>query len=399
MNHPEKHPFADSLRRVYRAGIVAAVVGLAAVVVLLIGHPESFFHGYIFAITFWLSFPLGCMTLLMIHHLSAGGWGVVTQRMLEAGMLTIVPLALLFIPVFFGMHSLYEWTHEEVVSGSPILQHKKPYLNVTFFIFRSIGYLLIWVAMAVGLVIWSRRLDRTADHTYVRYRRRLAAGGLVLHVCIVTFAWIDWVMSLEPHWYSSVYGWLVGVGQVLLAIIIIIPTLGVFWKRKPLAGIVRRKHFHDWGNLLLAFVVLWTYMMFVQFLIYWAGNIPEQIEWYTHRYEGWWLRISRIFIVFHFVVPFVLLLLRRVKRSVPTITSLCIGIFVMHIVYVAWLVLPAFHDSGIYMFAAAAAAFVGLGGVTAAVFGFGLMRLPVLPTGDPRFKDILKQTSSKKASS
>ncbi len=385
------HPLAKPLRKLEVLGLLSAIAGLLVTLIVLIVDTRAFFQGYLFAVTFCLCFPLGCLTLLMIHHLSAGGWGWVTQRFLEAGALTIIPLTLLFAPLLFGMHDLYEWTHEAVVAEDAVLRHKRPYLNAPFFIIRAGIYFAAWNAMAICLVLWSRRLDEFENPKYVVYMRRLSGGGLLLHTFLISFAWLDWVMSLEPHWYSQIYGWLIGVGQVLLAIVIIIPLLGYFGKRAPLKGVVKKKHLHDWGNLLLTFVVLWSYMMFVQYLIIWSGNIPEGIEWYVHRQEGLWLWAGRFMIVFHFAIPFALLLLRRVKRSVPVITTLCAGLLMVHVVYYAWLVFPAFEEVGAPAYIAGFAALAGLAGVTIAAFCLGLLRLAMLPAGDPRIEEKLKQ--------
>lgn len=400
MNALAEHAYADLLRRVRRYGLAAGVLGLLGGVAGLFVSAPHFFQGYLFAFVYWLGLSLGCLALLMLHHIVAGSWGFVTQRLLEAGALTVGLMALLFVPLLFGLGDLYEWTHPEAVAGSEVLQHKTPYLNVPFFIIRAVLYFAFWIAAAYLLRRWSLRLDATGDAAHARRMRRLGVGGLIAHILLLTFASVDWIMSLEPHWFSTMFGWLLAVSQSLTALALVILTAVLLAKGKPLSEVFQTKHLHDYGNLLLAFVVLWAYMMFAQYLIIWAGNIPEDVQWFVHRQEGAWSWVGPFLIVFHFAVPFAVLLSRRTKRSRRALRILAGGLLVVHAVYVAWLVWPSFlarEDAALSMhtFWIGAVAFLGVGGLWAAVYAWVLGRAPVLPLRDPRFTELprhLQQT-------
>lgn len=382
----------EDLRRRRSWTVATGAAGLAASCVLLFMNTQGFFQGYLFAFTYWVGVSLGHLAVLMLHHLVAGEWGLVTQRILEAGASTLGMMAVFFIPILLGMHELYEWTHDDVVAESPLLQHKQPYLNVPFFIVRSVIYFAAWITLSVLLVRWSDRQDETRDGDYARRMRRLSAGGLVAHVLLMTFASVDWIMSIEPHWFSTIYGWMVEASQTLVAIALVVLTLAAVRSAPALRPVVRTKHHHDYGNLMLAFVILWAYMMFSQYLIMWSGNVPENVQWYVHRQEGLWFWVGPFLILFHFAVPFALLLFRRTKRSVRLLSALAIALLCVHAVFVAWLILPGFRVTGWVTFAAAFTAFVGIGGCWASLFMTRLAARRLLPLYDPRFEDLLQQS-------
>jgi hypothetical protein len=386
--------FDGSLQQMQRLGAGAAAVGTLAAIAGLLVSAESFFQGYLTAFVFWSGLSLGFLGVLLLHHLVVGAWGYVTQRILEAGALTVGLAAVLFIPLAFGLHPLYEWTHAEVVAESPVLQHKKPYLNVPFFLIRAVLYFVIWGGIAYFLRRWSIRLDETGDPAYAVRLRRLGAGGLVAHILLVTFASTDWIMSLDPHWFSTVFGWLLTVSQGLTALAVTVIVLAAARHTSPLDEQVQVKHFHDYGNLILTFVILWAYMMFVQFLIMWSGNIPEDIRWYVERQENGWGWVAPFLIVFHFVGPFLVLLSRRSKRSGRALAGLAGLLLVVHVLFVAWLVLPSFPNASVHAYWIAAVAFVGMGGAWAAVFAWGLRRQPTFLKNDPRYELPLNPTSS-----
>ena len=397
--------FAKPLRT---TGLTVGAVGLAACAALLVIGSEAFFRGYLVAWLFWAGVSLGSLALLMLHHLVAGGWGAVGQRHFEAAALTIFVMAGLFVPLLFGMHALYEWTHAEVVADDPVLQHKKPYLNVPFFIGRCVLYFGFWGTCAWLFRRWSVRLGATGDAALAQRMRRLAAGGLVGHILLITFASLDWIMSLEPHWFSTIFGWMIAVSEVLTALAVAI--LALSWLRRrggdgrtkgasSGAGAVGRlfstKYLHDYGNLLLAFVILWMYMVFVQYLIMWAGNVPEDIEWYVARREAPYGWIAPVLVVVHFVLPFFTLLLRRAKRSRTALPALAGGLLAVHLLYLAWLVWPAFEHVGFSTVGAGAISFVSIGGLWLAGYAFFLSRQLLVPRRDPRFDSFYEKLEAK----
>lgn len=391
-NMAQAHPYGELMGRIQRVGLIAGVLGAVGCVAGLFVSVPHFFQGYLFAFVFWIGASLGCMAVLMIHHLNAWGWGFTTQRLLEAGALTVGLMAFLFIPLLFGLDELYRWANPELVLEDDVLLHKKPYLNVPFFIARAGLYFAIWCALAYFLRRWSLRQDATGDAYYAKRLRALSAGGLIAYVLSINFAATDWTMSLEPHWFSHVYGWFYAVGQTLTGLLVTVLVLSLIARRGPLARVFKTKYLHHYSTLVFTFVILWTYMMFVQFLIIWAGNLPEEIEWYVHRKAGGWGWVTLFLIIFHCAVPFALLLLRRVKRNLRTMRRLVTGLLAVHAVYVAWLIWPAFGAHGfrelsVHTFWIGGAALLGIGGLWAAVYAWQIARHPMLPMGDPRFLD------------
>lgn len=372
------------VNRIQRRALIVGIGGLALCVVGAFLNAGQFFQSYLMAYLFWLGITLGCLGILMLHHLVRGMWGLVIQRFLESGTRLIPLMALLFIPIgLLGLTHLYAWARPEVVANDELLQHKAIYLNIPFFLTRTVIYFLIWMAVMYGLNRWSRERGQTMDMPLIRRLQRLSGGGLVLYGGTVTLASIDWVMSLEPHWYSTIYGviFLIGQGVSTLAFVIIVAAL--LANRKPLADLIATRHFHDLGNLLLAFVMLWAYVAFSQFLLIWAGNLPEEIPWYLHRTNGGWKWIGLFLIVFHFAVPFLLLLSRRIKRGIRAISTLAIAMIFIHLVNLFWIVAPAFHQKGFYLHWLDIVAPVGVGGIWIAAFVWQLQKRPLLPLDDP----------------
>ena len=279
------HPFIDQIQR---RSLLVGVVALAACVAGALLSPEQFFRSYLFGYLFWIGIALGSIALVMLHHIVGGGWGFLIRRLLEAASRTMPLMALLFIPILAGMHYIYIWTHADLVAVDEILQHKQPYLNVPFFITRAVVYFLIWTGMVFFLNRWSLEQDRTGDLSLSRRLQMLSGPGLLLYGITVTFASIDWVMSLEPHWFSTIYGLLFIIGQALATMALAIVMVAKLSDRKPLSDLASPKHMRDLGTLMFAFVMLWAYFSFSQWLIIWAGDLPEENSWYLSRIKGGW---------------------------------------------------------------------------------------------------------------
>ena len=375
----------------------ALMVGAAGAGLCLVGvflNPEQFFRSYLLAYFFWLGVALGCLAIVMLHHLAGGAWGAVIQRVLEAGTRTLPLLAVLVVPLLFGVHDLYLWARPPAVASDALLRHKSLYLNVPFFVLRTGVYFAVWLVVAYFLNRWSLLHDQVQERPVERSLRRrlqlLSGLGLVLYGLTVTFAAIDWVMSLEPYWYSTIYGIVCIVGQGLAALAFAIVATALLAAFAPFAGVVTPAHFHDLGNLLLAFVMLWAYIAFSQFLIIWSGNLPEEIPWYVHRTQGGWQWIGLLLLVLHFALPFLLLLSRGTKRSVYRLATVALAIICMHLVDLFWLVMPAFHPAGLYVHWLDVVAPVGIGGLWIAVFVWQLQRRPLLPLHDPRLQGAME---------
>jgi hypothetical protein len=364
----------------------ALMVGAGGIVLCGVGillNPTQFFRSYLLAYLFWLGIPLGCLAVLMLHHLVGGAWGAVIRRVLESGTRTLPLLALLFVPLLFGLHDLYSWARPETVATDELLQRKSLYLNIPFFVLRSAFYFVVWFAMSYLLNRWSSVQDQTAADPFERRMRLLSGPGLVLYVLTATFASVDWVMSLEPHWFSTIYGILVIVGQLLATLAFAVVVVALLADAPPLSEAISPTHFHDLGNLLLAFVMIWAYMALSQFLIIWAGNLPEEITWYLHRTQGGWQWMALALILFYFALPFLLLLSRGIKQRAQLLVWVAAAILVMHVVDLFWSVVPAFRPAGIFIHWLDIIALVGVGGIWVAIFVWQLKGRPLLPVHDP----------------
>lgn len=374
----------------------AWLVGAGGVVLALLGlwlNLAQFFRAYLVAYLFWSGISLGCLALLMLHHLAGGAWGAMIRRLLEAGTRTLPLMVVLFVPLFFGCTVLYSWAQPEVVAHDALLQHKSLYLNVPFFLQRAVAYFAIWLMLAFFLNYWSRQQERLAgerqERRVQRRLRLLSAPGLMLYVLTVTFAAVDWIMSLEPHWYSTLYGVVILAGQILAALAFAIVLITWLAEVPPVLTVLAPQHLHDLGNLLLAFVMFWAYIVFSQFLLIWSGNLPEEISWYVHRTHGGWEWLGLLVLLAHFGLPFVVLLSRTSKRRAPVLACIAAGLLVMHLLELLWLVLPAFYPSQFVLPWLAIGLTIGMGGLWMGVFVWQLQRRALLPLHDPRLQEVM----------
>ncbi|MGA8143566.1 MAG: hypothetical protein WB987_06740 [Candidatus Acidiferrales bacterium] len=390
MNWPGE--LRERLERVQRAAFACGVSGVALAILFSFHSAESrqqFFRSYLLAFVFWLSIPLGCQAILMLHHLTGGWWGYPIRRLLEAGTRTLSVMAILFLPVLAGMSQLYAWARPADVAADPLLQYKHPYLNPGFFTLRAVIYFAIWVGLAYLLNKWSREQDETGDPRIEGRFEALSGPGLILWGLAITYASIDWVMSLEPHWFSTIYGMLFMVIGALTAMSFVIFVLRKISDYEPLRGVVTAAQFNDQGNLMLTFVMLWAYLSYSQFLIIWAGNLKEEIPWYMTRAFGGWGAVAVILMVLHFAVPFLLLLQRGVKRRLARLSFVAGMLIVLSLIDVYWVVAPAYQGSPRVHPSDILAVF-GIGGIWMGTFVWQLKKMPLLPLQDPRFAGELE---------
>jgi len=372
-----------SLRRALLGAFVVGAVGLGFCVLGIVTDRHQFFISYLFAYLFWLGLALGCFSVTMIHHLTGGRWGYPTRRFLEAGMGTLPAMALLFIPIFFVLSELFPWARPDVLARDETLQRRHDYMNAWAFGARSVFFLALWNLMAWYLRKWSLEQDQTPDAAPTRKLRTLSGPGIVIFPVTATFACVDWIMSTEAHWYSTMFAVIVLIGQILLAYSSAVILMTLFKRSEPLAEAVTTTHYHHLGNLLLTFVMFWTYVSFGQLLVIYSGNLPHEIEWYLHRIAGNWIWVVGVLALFHFFLPFFLLLFRAIKQHVAPLTTLAVILFLAHVVNVYWLVTPSFHQTGIRIRGLDFAAFFGIGGAWAALFLAQLKSAPLLPLHDP----------------
>ena len=370
------------------------VAGGAAAVVCAIGlvlNPTQFVRSLLPTYMWLLSITLGSLALAMVHQVSGGAWGVVIRRILGAASRTLPLLTVLFLPIALGLRALYPWADPAQVADDAILQWKQPYLNVPFFLLRAAIYFTVWNGIAFFLNKWSLEQDATGDPTTARRMQKLSAAGLLAYGLTITFASFDWLMSLEPHWFSTIYGVLLMGGQALSAMAFAIIVLSLLVRRAPFDELIRRDHFHDLGNLMMGFTMLWTYFGFSQYLITWAANIPEETEWYLHRTAHGWQFLALVIIVFHFAVPFLVLLHRAIKRNAAMVSKVALLIIVMRLLDLYWLSAPAFaHGGAPHVHWLDIALPIALGLVWLGVFVYQLRGRALLPLHDPEFSEALK---------
>jgi hypothetical protein len=380
--------------------LAAGVVGLGLTLAGGLLWPESALPAYLVAVLFWAGISLGSIGLTFLHHLVGGSWGLPLRRPFEAGASVIVVMAVLFVPVVLGLRFIYVWTDPEVVAHSEAVRHKVEvikYLTPSFFTTRAIVYFAIWTAAALALNVWSRSQDGREDDAPSRRLYAISGPALVLMFLSVTFAAFDWGMSLDPDWYSTIYGVTLIVGELLAALAFMTVVALRLSASEPMRRAVTPDRLNDVGNLLLAFTMLWAYMSFSQFLIIWLGNLGEEVSWYLRRTQGLWGAVALSLIFFHFFAPFFALLARETKRKAEWVLPITLWILAMRVVDLTWMVLPERTMIGEPRFPWQSLPWVltsmaGVGGVWIAAFIQRLRSAPLIPLHDPRIIAALEHS-------
>lgn len=382
---PAHHPWA----RLPAAGLGLFVLGLATAFAVGRQSPERFFAAWLIAFVFFLTLALGCLYFVLMHTAAQGGWGVVVRRVAENAAGTLPLFALLFLPVALGLPYLYPWSHPDAATSDALLRWKRPYLNPSFFYVRAAAYFVVWSAVASWFLRLSYRQDRAPDEALAARLRRWS-GPLLIPVGLThTFAAFDWLMSLDPRWYSTIYG-VYSFSGALVAAMAFLAIVAVAMRRAGLLpGVFSAEHFHDLGKLLFTFTVFWAYIAFSQYLLIWYGNIPEETIWYRRRLEGPWLALSVALAVGHFVVPFFFLLPRAAKRNPTALVGAAAWMLLMHFMDVFWLVAPDVPGQGAFPGILEGAALLAVGGAFLAAFGWLLRGHPLVPVGDPRLPESM----------
>ena len=361
--HPEDNGWHAVINRVQAPALVIGVIGFAVAIAGLFISPEKALRSYLWAYIYWSAIPLGSLAFLMIQHMTGGTWGLVIRRILEASCSLIVLTALFAIPIILAVvmkrSSLYPWLPHGDVAGqfghsAPGAQHhlwfKELWLSAGFWILRSVVYFAIWIGLAFYLNAWSRREDRLGSSPQRSYHARVvSAPGLILYALASTFAFIDWIMSIDPAWYSTMFGVLYIIGQGLVAMAFTILILRLLTNREPMRALLTPGLLNDVGNLMFAFTLLWAYTNFSQFLIMWSGNIAEETPYYHYRNTGSWGGVALFLVIFHFFTPFLLLLWRRVKRDIRSLALVAIALMCMRSVDLFWVIKPMFSQRDTWM--------------------------------------------------
>jgi hypothetical protein len=370
----------------------ALTIGAVALALCIIGgffNANQFFRSYLWCFMFYIGVTLGSTALLMLQYLTGGAWGMVIRRPCEAASRTLPVLLILFLPIALGIPRLYRWSHADIVAHDPVLLHKAVYLNVPFFLIRAAIYFAGWLLIAYFLYKWSGEQDR-GDTRAAGRLAAISGPGLAFYGFSVTFMAIDWILSLDPDWFSTMFGLLFIAGEALSALAFLICLLVILNNRSPLAGVLTHRHLHDVGKLLLAFVMVWAYFSFSQFLIIWAGNLPDEIPWYMERLRGGWGYIGLSLVFLHFALPFALLLSRDIKRNFKLLRAVALLVIFMRFVDLYWLVAPDFRKGNFGVSWMDFLAPIGLGGIWLATFLWQLERRPLMPVGDPELEEALE---------
>jgi hypothetical protein len=382
--------FRDRLGRLRMRSGAIGILGMMALAIGVFNSPDQFFRSYLWTYIFLVGISVGCLAWLMCQYLTGGAWGVVIRRPAEAAACTLPLLAAFFIPIAFGIPSLYKWSHLNVVAGDEILRHKQGFLNVPFFLVRAAIYLGGWSVLGWLMDRRSAIGDRQGLAAAHRMLSRISAPGLIFWGFAVTFMAIDWVMSLDPHWFSTMYGLLFVANQGLSSLAFLITVLVLLSGSPPMSLILTHRHLHDLGKLLLANVMIWAYFSFSQFLIVWAGNLPAEIPWYQERLRDGWQYVALILVLGHFALPFGLLLSRSLKRNFKLLAGVAVFIQCMRLVDTYWLVAPDAANGRLAVSWVDFAALLGLGGLWLTYFLGQLGKRPLMPLNDVGLVEALE---------
>jgi hypothetical protein len=387
------------VKKIYQRSLIVGIVFAIASIILAITNPDQFYRGYLLGFLCWLGVSLGSMAIVMIRHLTGGGWGMVIRRILGAAMRTLPLLAILFIPIIIAVvqHRIYPWAMPtESVQDPYIREHlekhsfiKNAYLNQTGFIIRAIIYFVIWNVLSFLLSMWSRQTDRPGAPNNTQKFKAVAGPGLILYAFTISFAAIDWVMSLDPSWISTIFGLIILIGEMLSAMCFAVVVERILVNYKPMSEMLKPDFVHDHGKWIMTFIMVWAYFSFSQWLIIWAGNLPNEITFYTKRLSFGWGKVGLFLALFHFAVPFAILLSRPFKRNIRKLVWLAIWLMLMRWLDLFWIIEPNFMK-GLGITAADIVVPIAIGGFWLAYFFRNLASWPLLPAYDPSAGEVLE---------
>jgi hypothetical protein len=382
-------PPGHSWNRIPVVGAGCALLGLVVCAIFGMGNPKQFFFSWLVSFLFFSSLALGALFFVLIQYASQGSWGIVVRRIGETIFAVIPMMAVLFVPLLFGLTHLYEWAVPGAAEHDALLRWKAPYLNVPFFLARAAIFFGIWSFIALMYYRGSRGQDSTGDPAVSARLRRFAGPAIIVLALTQTFASVDWIMSLTPHWYSTIFGVYFFAGS-FVGFIALLSVLAVAMRRAGLLdAVINAEHLHDVGKFLFAFTAFWAYIAFSQFLLIWYANLPEETIWYKARLEGSWKTMSLVLMAGHFGIPFFYLMGRAVKRRGWTLAVGGAWLLAMHFVDLYWQVMPTLHPEGVHPSVLDAAAFLAIGGCFVGAAGWLMRRQALVPLRDPRLAESL----------
>jgi len=379
----------QKLQKSSRYFMLAGVLGLVLCAVGLLKNPQGFFGSYLTVFCFFLSITLGSLFFVMLQYLTRSAWSVTLRRIAETLAYNVVFMAVLAIPVLICMHEVYSWSRPEVMAADPLLQLKRPYLNIPFFYLRTVVYFGGWIVLASFFLRTSRLQDKTGDASLTYRMGRVAAGGMVFYALSETFFSFDWMMSLDSHWYSTLFGVYYFASSAVAIFCVLILIGALLHATGHLRGCITKEHYHDLGKLLFGFNCFWAFIAFAQFLLYWYTNIPEETLFYHQRAVGSWKAVSLLLPWFHFAVPFVYLMSYHVKRNLAALSLGAFGLLVLCFIDIYWLIQPNFHPAGATFGISDIGALLAVGGFYVTFFLHNLRQASPIPAKDPRIEECL----------
>ncbi|MGZ7039757.1 MAG: hypothetical protein ACXVJO_16390 [Thermoanaerobaculia bacterium] len=382
---------ATGVTAVEKPALIVGIIGVAACAIGWFLDPPTFYRAYLPSYIFWFQIVAGALGVLLLQYVTGGEWGVLIRRPLGAAARTMIWMAVLFIPIAVGLRYIYPWADPAIVARDHVLQLKQPYLNPTAFLIRAAVYFALWILWAWRIRMLSLRFYEDRSPYTDLSRRKWAATGLPMVVLTMTFAGIDWMMSLEPKFTSSMYGINFFIAAGLAAYAFVIVFFAQLANTKAMGDILRPHHLRDLGNLMLAFVMLWGYTAFSEYLLIWYANLKEEIPHFVIRQYGVWAFIAALLIVFHFFLPFFMLLMRNIKDRANTIAIVAVVILVMRYVNVYWLAAPTWYGEHFRYSWMNLAALVGIGGLWLYFFINQLKGQTIIPIHETWVDEALRE--------
>jgi hypothetical protein len=370
----------------------ALIIGVVTLIITAAGFfvdRQQFFFSYLVAFAFWATVTLGGLFFTLVHNTTHAMWSTVLRRILETIMMTVPVMAILVIPVLFGIHDLYHWSHADVVATDALLQKKAAYLNIPFFVIRTVFYFAVWMVLSFYLYRISKQQDKSYDPEQKEKLRKRSAPSILIFALTLTFASFDWLMSLDPHWYSTIFGVYIFGGSFLSAIAFVVLVLISLHKRNILTDVITVEHYHDLGKFLFSFTVFWGYIAFSQYFLIWYANIPEETIWFAHRWEGSWKYISLVLVFGHFLIPFLALMPRAAKRNIKFMRIISIWILLMHFFDLYWIIMPTLHKHGFYFSWMDLTAMIGIGGIFIWYFWQSYLKGALVPVNDTKLSESI----------